>query len=138
MKTLRMTILSLSALIIFLSSTQAYAGTSDVRIRAKVRTPYVKVDVRTGDRRGNDHRVGRVSYGHGLRVSKHDKQMAGRLASYMDISRHELLVMLDRGYRWSEIRRHYGLSRKAVRAARSARSWRVFMRPVRHCGNYGH
>ncbi len=136
MKTLRMTIWSLSALIIFLTASQSMAGTSNVRIRAKVRTPQVRVDVRTPVRCGNGYVKPRT---HGRRhhhISQQDRRIATRLANYTDISRYEILDLRDRGYRWSEIARYFELPRKMMRAAQSSRSWRAYQKPRHWCGTH--
>ena len=134
MNTLKMIILSLSALILFSIPTEALAGPSDVRIRAKFRTPQVRVDVNLGTRyvtvRNNLlHRDQRS-----LRLSRLDRQIAKRLASYTGMSKHRLLKYRANGYRWSEIGRWLDLPRRVVRAARSAESWREFLRPHHRYG----
>lgn len=136
MKTLRMTILSLSALIIFLTASQSMAGPSDVRIRAKVRTPLVRVDVRTNHQYANDCQGRRIYPRRSRHISHEDRRIASRLSSYSGISKYEILELRDRGYRWSEIARYFDLPRKVMRAAQSSRSWQAYQKPVGWCGNH--
>ncbi len=132
MKTLRMTILSLSALIVFLSSSQALAGSTDLRIRTRVRMPMIKVDVGPSIRCGNDSRM---YVRRALHVTRQDRRIARRLSGYTGIPSYEFLELRDRGFKWSKIARRLDLSRRVVRAAHSAKSWRRFLRPIHRCGN---
>ncbi len=136
MKTMRMTILSLSALIIFLTASPSVAGPADVRIRAKVRTPLVRLNLNTGFTCGNVT-VERHSYKkRSLRTTQKDRRIATRLSRYSGIPKYEILFMRDRGYRWSEIARYFELPRKVVRAAQSSRSWKKYQKPARWCRNH--
>lgn len=138
MKTLKMAILSLSALIVFLAPTQTLAGSSDFGIRVKVRTPQVRVNVGTRDRSGSDYvwRTGQDRSS--LHLSKRDYRMAARLADYTGISKHRIMKMRSRGHSWSEIGYRLDLPKRVIRAARSAKKWNQFMRPRGWCGVRNH
>ena len=138
MKTLRMTILSLSALILFLAPSQTQAGTRDVRVRARVSTPYVRVDFNHGQQYDGSHYRQMRNNRHFSNLSKQDRKMARRLAEYTGHSSYRIMMLRDRGYRWSEIAYRLDLPRQVVRAARSARSWNKFMKPVHWCGTRSH
>ena len=138
MKTLKMTILSLSALIIFLAPGQLQAGETKIKFRAGIRTPLVRVDVSNSIRRDkHDQRHG-VQSRHFRHHSKKDRKMAARLSDYSGFSQYRFLKMRDRGMRWSEIAYRLDLSKRVVRAASSAKSWRAYFRPVHRCGTIRH
>jgi hypothetical protein len=118
MKTLRMTLLSLTALAFFLIPADSFAGPTKFRVRAKVRTPHVHVD---------------YSYRDHNQMTRQDRQIAKRLAKYTGVSKRHLLKLRARGFRWSEIGRLYEMPRGLVRAAQSTRSWREFNRPRHKC-----
>ncbi len=139
------TVLGLTALALFLfgAVNEAEAG---VRVKAKVRTPYgvVRVDTGHSERyRSERYRTVRraplpvrrhVEY----RVTKQDRKIAQRLASYTGISKRQLLKLKRQGYRWNEIGRWYELPRQMVRAAKHKRSWKDYVNADRHgqhCSN---
>lgn len=129
MKTKSMKILSLSVLtlILFLGVTDQ----ADARIRAKSsrRAPRVAVQIDAGALRISggfgQSRPGR--YREQYRVTKRDRKIAHRLGRYMGVQKRELIQLKKQGYSWNEIGRWLGVSRKAVRAAKSSRSWERFL-----------
>lgn len=138
MKTLRMSILSLSALILLISAAEATAGDVKVRGRISIRTPEVSVTVghRDGARKVLRKRTGREASRRYRHLSKGDQARAARLAVYTGISRVKFMELRLRGYSWRRIAHRLDLPVRLVRAARTAESWRDFRRPhIRRCVN---
>ncbi len=132
-------VLGLTALALFLfgAVNEAEAG---VRVKARVNTPYgvVRVDTGHSERYRTVRRAPMPVRRHvDYRVSKQDRKIAKRLASYTGIPKHQLLKLKKQGYRWSEIGRWYELPRQMVKAAKHKKSWKRYVNAGRyndHCG----
>jgi len=138
MKTLRMTILTLSAFILMTTAAEATAGGLQVRGRIAIRTPQVQVTI--GKRHGVRKVVCRTArHEAGWRyhqLNKRDKARARRLAIHTGIPKDHFMELRLRGYSWREVAHRLDLSMRLVRAARTAETWRDFRRPhIRRCGN---
>lgn len=129
MKTLRMSILSLSVLVLFLIPSESMA---------KERNPHVRVNVKNAVHTGHHAQRHLKQNRYFRHLSQRDRLMATRLAGYMGTSTYKILVLRDRGYRWSEIGRRLDLSRRAIQAARHASTWNRFLRPVQRCGTHSY
>jgi hypothetical protein len=68
-------------------------------------------------------------------VSKRDKKIARRLGRYTGVPKRELLRLKRMGYSWREIGNWLGISKQAVRAAKSKGRWARFLERQRH-GRY--
>ena len=145
MKTNKMNLTILAALILLTATAIADEARATVRIDATLSTPGLHVRV------GNGHHPSTVTpirgrnghgQGHGwahARVNEQDRRMAKRLARYIGVPARELLRMKRSGYRWSGIGRELGLPRAMVRAARSMDSWKRYVRHDRRqdwCGTH--
>jgi len=134
MKTLRMTILSLSAMVLILSPMQSLAATRDSRVRVRVRTPHISQKQQCESTHSWSLKKDR-RFRH---LSKRDRKMARRLAEYSGFSSYKFMMLRDRGFRWSEIAYRLDLPRQVVRAARNAKSWKRFVRRAHWCGPRSH
>ena len=131
-------VLGLTALALFLfgAVNDADAG---VRVKARVKTPYgvVRVDTGHSERYRTVRRAPMPVRRHvEYRISKQDRKVAQRLASYTGIPKRQLLKLKGRGYRWTEIGRWYELPRQMVKAAKHKRSWKRYVNAGRsydHC-----
>lgn len=124
-------ILSLALLIATFSADRADAG---LRVRADVRVPGGVIRLQTT---GEPVRlIQRLPAPNGRRVvmraeaSRHDRQVARRLARYTGVERGELLRLRRLGYDWIEIGLWLELPRRAVRAAQHDASWERYLRSV--------
>ena len=129
MKTLRNTIISLPVLALLLALGPAGEAQAGVRFKASLRTPHARIVVDNGafhHVRGY-RRPLPVRYHQEFRITKKDRRIARRLARYTGVPKRELIQLKKMGYSWNEIGRWLGVSRKAVRAARSQASWERFL-----------
>jgi len=135
MKTLRMTVLSLSALILFLVPTQSQAATWDLRVRTRVRTPHIRVNVGRDNRCADNGYSTDRQYRTFPNLTHRERRMARRLAGYTGYPSYKIMMLKNRGFSWSEIAFRLDVPRRVVRAARSERSWRRFnSKPAHWCG----
>ncbi len=125
----------MSLLVVTLLLAGAGQAQATVRVRATVRTPYgaVHVDNRPSQRywRVRAPRVPVQRY-HEVRLTRHDRKIAKRLAWYTGVPKREILTMKRQGYYWSEIGRWLDVPRQVVRAAKHKRSWRRFLHDERY------
>jgi len=133
MKT-RIAYLSLIAAVLLIGTLGVQTAEAGIRVRATVSTPHFGIQVNSGPvyhpqvvRRAQLPVRRHVSY----RVSKHDKQVAGRLSRFTGVSKRELINLRAQGYRWKEIGRWLDLSRHTVKAAQDSRSWKRFLKQDR-------
>lgn len=124
-------ILALALLIATFSADRADAG---LRVRADVRVPGGVIRLQTA---GQPVRViQRLPAPTGRRIvvrtedSRHDRQVARRLARHTGVDRGELLRLRRLGYDWVEIGLWLELPRQAVRAAQHDDSWERYLRSV--------
>lgn len=126
-------LLTLSVLTLLLLG--AANASAQVRVRARINTPYGSVRV------SNTH-TGRYQMPRRhleYRVSRHDKKMAKRLARYSGVAKRQILRLRRQGYTWHEIGRWLDVSPRVVRAARHQGSWRRFLNHERRyasCNRY--
>ena len=133
----RMSLFSLPVLALLLTIGAVDEAQARVRVRATVRTPYGHIQIDNGayhHTRGYRQALPVRHYEYYC-VTKRDKKIAGRLGHYTGVPRRELIQLRKQGYTWSEIGRWLDVSRKVVRAAKSEKRWRRFMRH-RNRGHY--
>ena len=137
MKRMKMSLLGLIAFFAVIATFQN--ASADVRVRATLTTPSVRVHVGNtseGFYRGEvmPRRHDRFDdrYHNHSRINGRDRMVATRLARYTGVPSWELIDMRRHGYRWVEIGRWLELPRFAVRAAMSHQSWKRFLRDQRH------
>jgi hypothetical protein len=119
-----------AGLILLILSALAVEASAGLRVAARVRTPHL--DIRIGNAPGPALAIVRdgclrppLRPVH--RIDPLDRRIAKRLARYTGVPKGELLQLRRAGYRWIEIGRYLGLSRRAVWAAADARSWQRFL-----------
>jgi hypothetical protein len=140
MKTMRTSILGLTATALILVALAPRPADAGIRVSATLRTPNIGIHLSTGqpDRCPGCVRVPLPVRRHaGLRLAKHDRQVAARLADFTGVRKQELLRLRRHGYSWLQIGLHLGLSRQAVNASFSARTWQRYLngpRPYVKCG----
>lgn len=129
MKTLKMTLLSLTALAFFLIPLEALANRPVVRVQVRPSAPRVHVSTRLSHRCGNEIRPIR-SYKAKKRYSLtiQDRWMAKTLAYETGIPKRWLLDDRKSGYSWVKIGHKWGVSRRMVRSV-LAESRRIHQRP---------
>ena len=142
MKTRKTILTALAALTLLLGHGLAQDAEAKIRVRATLRTPHVGVVYSSGPA----YRFERPAplptrYYRHVEVSRRDRRIAKRLASYTGVPRRELIHARRMGYSWNEIGRWLGVSKRVVKAAKSARRWERFLererrqaRQVRHRG----
>lgn len=136
MKTLKMTLLSLPALTLLLILGTADEAQARIRVKATFRTPHGVVQVDNGASRHSRgyRRALPIRYQREFRVTKKDKKIARRLGRYTGVPKRELIQLKRQGYSWGEIGNWLGVSRKAVRAAKSQHKWEKFLKRQRRGG----
>jgi len=122
-------ILSLLALLLFGTN----AASAQIRVKATVHTSYGAVRIDSG----HNERYRAPHHHLNYSVSRHDRQIARRLARYAGVSRREILRLRSQGYRWAEIGYWLDVPRQVVRAARHRGSWRRFLQAERRYKNCG-
>ena len=138
MKTLRTTILALSAIILMTHAAEATAGGLRVSGRIAIRTPGVQVTIgkRDGVRKVVRRTIRQEAGWRYHQLSDRDKARARRLAIHTGIPKNHFMELRLRGYSWREVAHRLDLPMRMVRAARTAETWRDFRRPhIRRCGN---
>lgn len=114
------------------------AAEAKIKVRAKIRTPHVGIQVNTGPSAHRPVVVRRVSTAprHYVRyeVTKKDRKVAKRLAKFTGASKSELVSLRKQGYRWTEIGAGLDLPRSAVYAAMDSASWKRFLKQDRRYG----
>lgn len=140
MKTMRTSIPILAAAALILMALAPRPAEAGIRVSATLSTPHVGIHLSTGhpDRCPGCVRaplpVRRYA---ALKLAKHDRQVAERLADFTGVRKQELLRLRRHGYSWLEIGLHLGLSRQAVNASFTARTWQRYLngpRPYVKCG----
>lgn len=129
MKTQKMNLISLTALALLLTFGAVGEAQARIRVRATVRTPYGGVQVDNGAyRQGRGYRQTLpVRHRQEIRITKKDRKIARRLGRYTGVPKRELIHLKAMGYSWGEIGNWLGVSRKAVRAAKSQKKWERFI-----------
>ncbi len=139
MRTMRLSLLSLLALVLLAGSGIGSDADAGVRIDATYRSPNVRVRVSNKPSyypvRTKRHRPIYVDAHH--RISRQDRMMARRLGRYTSVPARELIQLRRLGYRWFEIGHWLYLPRPVVRAARHERSWRRFLHRERKLARFG-
>ena len=130
MRKMRTTILSVTALAMFILPFKASNADAKVRVNATLRTPTVRIHV------GNDYANYKRGYKRRHRptrthmyvwITRQDRAIAHRLAWYTGVPSREFIQLKRQGYRWPEIGRWFYVSRPVVRAAMQRRTWRRFL-----------
>ena len=125
----RMSLVSLSVLALLLTVGAVDEAQARIRVKATVRTPYVRVQVDNGayhHTRGYRQALPVRHYEYN-RVTQRDRKIASRLGRFTGVPRRELIQLRMQGYSWGEIGRWLDVPRKVVRAAQNGKSWRRFM-----------
>ena len=140
MKTKQASIIGLLTLVLIAGAAVVDEALADVKVRATLTTPHVRLHVTNAPAGAYRHVVrGYRPYHYRVRydVSRRDRLMATRLARYTGISRRELLDLKRYGYSWREIGRWYEIPRQIVRAASDNRSWQRFLKRDRIHDRHG-
>jgi len=139
MRTMRLSLLTLSALALVAGCGIVSNANAVIRVEATYRTPNVRVRVSNKPahypvqpKRQLPIRV----RGH-FKIQEQDRMIARRLARYTGMPARELIGMKRLGYNWFEIGRWLYLPRPVVRAAMHERSWRRFLRMERRLAMSG-
>ncbi|MDD3642708.1 MAG: hypothetical protein PHQ19_04500 [Candidatus Krumholzibacteria bacterium] len=134
MRTKRMDLLVLVAMIFAAGALIATDVAAEVRFDATVRTPVMSI--RIGNAYVGYRPVGRIRplpvRGPIRRAVRFDIQVAHRLAWYTGMPQGELLKYRRYGYSWHEIGQWLSVPGRVVRAAMSERGWNRFL----HEGGY--
>ncbi|MCB1150202.1 hypothetical protein KDK88_01545 [bacterium] len=136
MNTRLKTMLILSAVTLTVVGAAVSDAAAEVRIGVSVRSP--GLEVRVGDA-ARPHVVVRPQPAPRAvaPITREDRRIARRLASYMGVDERSLLRLRARGLTWRLVAREYGLSARVAEAAFSARSWERFLngrKPIGWCG----
>lgn len=132
-----------TTLVVFAARTES--AQADVRIRARIETPNLSVEVGHQDRhlpppvRVVRHVEPRYEPSCDYRepISTYDRRVAANLARMSGISRHVLLSERADGWSWKEIARRHGLSRRELRAAQEHAEYAFHDRPGKHGRRHG-
>ena len=100
---------------------------ADVRVKATVQTPAVRIHVTNSPARHYVKGPRPVKVTHVYRISKHDRVIALRLAHYAGVPARRIVLMRERGLSWAQIGNRLSIPQYVVRAAFNARSWERFM-----------
>lgn len=137
MKRMKLSLLGLAAFFAVIATFQN--ASADVRVKATLTTPTVRVHVGNtfeGFYRGEvtppRHDRFNDRFHNHYRIDQRDRLVATRLARYTGVPSWELIDMRRHGYRWVEIGRWLELPRPAVNAAMSHESWNRYLRDQRH------
>lgn len=117
------TVIAIGIILGVLAASQAKAG---IRVNARVRVPGGVIQV-------DHHRHGRPLPRRCLvprEITRHDRKVAGRLARYTGEKKRDILRLRRVGFRWQEIGRWLGISRRTVQAAQHGDTWRLHLRRV--------
>ena len=122
MKTRKTTLAALAALTLLLGLGLADDAEARIRVNATLRTPHAGVVFSNGpaDCRVEPLRPLPARYYRHIEVSRRDRRIARRLASYTGVPQRELIHARRLGYSWREIGNWLGVSKRVVKAAKSA------------------
>jgi hypothetical protein len=136
MKTIKKNLIYLPALALLLVIGAADQAQARIRVKATVRTPHGVVRVDNGPYRPayEYRRALPVRYHQEFRVTKRDRKIAKRLARYTGVPKRELIQLKRQGYSWREIGRWLGISPQAVKASKSHKKWKRFLKRERRHG----
>ena len=139
MRTMRLSLLSLLALVFLAGSGIVSDAGAVIRVDATYRSPNVRVRVSNKPSiypvRTKRHLPIYAQRHH--KISRQDRMMAGRLGRYTGVPARKLIQLKRQGYRWFEIGRWLYLPRPVVRAAQHERSWKRFLRMERRLAMSG-
>ena len=140
MKTTKTTIVALAALTIILGIGLADDAEARIRVRGTLSFPQGVIHYDNGPAPRIIYRDRTLPIRHYVtdRVSKRDRRIAKRLAWYTGVPKRELIHLKRMGYRWNEIGRWLGVSKRVMRAAKSSRSWERFLRHESRMARSGH
>jgi hypothetical protein len=138
MKTMRLSLLSLCALVLLVG----FVANADavIRVEATVRTPNVRVRVGNMPVSHDGRQTKRhlpVREQRYYKISQQDRMIASRLAYYTGVPTRELIQLKRQGYSWFEIGRWLYVPRPVVRAAMQQRSWKRFLDQERRFVKHG-
>lgn len=137
MRTMRLSLLSLLALVLVAGSGIVSDAGAVIRVEATVRTPNVRVRVSNKPVYYPTRTKRQLPTYANHRISKQDQMMARRLGRYTGVPARELIQLRRAGYRWMEIGRRLHVPRPVVRAAMDQRSWKRFLHQERRFVKHG-
>ncbi len=138
MQTKRYGFTGILALVLLLGTLAAERADAGLQVRARVRIPGGVIQVQTpGQPVRMIHRVTTPAPRHRhvhAQVTRHDRQVAGRLARFTGVEKSELLRLRRLGYGWTEIGLWLELPRRAMVAVQDADTWSRYQRSSRRLG----
>lgn len=134
---MRIAILSLMTPALLAVPGIAEKAKADVRVKATIKTPAVRIHVTNRPSRHYVERRRPIRVATVYRVTGRDRVIARRLQTYSGVPARRMILMKRRGLNWFQIGNRLRIPQYVVRAAVHTRSWKRFMLAERRRGRCG-